>query len=380
MADALDIFLRDRPLSDEERRMLRAALSVDSDSRLLLSRWNDLEQHVESTMDAMLPDRRLLVLYVMERAGIDLTEEEQSVVDAARPRLERASETIRSFGEIEERIQDDIHFFESCWASHRGTDKPRLDRKPEARDGRRVSRWLWRIPVAGVVLFFIAVVVLLGRRDGAFEHVATGPGETLLIEFADGTNVHLKENSTLSYVPQERQGLLNKRARLEGRAVFDVAPQQAGMLVETRSAILTVLGTMFALAAYDDVTDVYLIEGRVSVVSDRGPQDAVSLAAGEHTRVERGRSPSAPAMVDFADLLDWTGFFIFRSTPLSEIAARIGGHYGLEVDVEEGLQSETVTGTFEVTQSAVDILRTIAAAVDADVQERADGGFRIARR
>jgi transmembrane sensor len=377
MPDVLDIIFRDLPLDDSERRRVRTLLAEDVELRRAVERWFVMEAEMAASLEEAIPDRRLLALRAMERAGISLDAQESAALDAAREGLDSAGSRLTALDVVEDRIADDIRCFERCWDRARaGADGSRpADRSPHRSDRRAVSRWVWRIPVAAVVLFFVAIVVLLGRRDAAFEYVTTGADETRRIEMADGSTVHLRENSRLGYVPSERQGLLNKRARLEGRALFEITARQAGLVVETATASVTVVGTTFALVAEDDVTDVYLVEGRLTFAPEGSTRDAVSLTPGQHSRVARGERPTGPHLVDLADALDWTGFFIFRSTPLAEIAGRIGDHYGVKVLVSSRLRTEQITGTFDASLAARSILETIAAAADARLEPLADGGF-----
>jgi ferric-dicitrate binding protein FerR (iron transport regulator) len=371
--DPLDIFLGDRigdrMISAEEREVLREAYESDEGFRRAVGRWIQIERKIDDDLEKTLPDRELLVLDAMLRRGIALTEgERRRLLDGAES-LESASVSIDSFEVIRDRISEDVLAFDACWEREmkpRPSEK-RLDRGPMRVHSPSPARWIWRVPLAAVVVVFIAIVVLLARRDGAFEHVATGAGETRMIEFADGTAVHLRENSTFSYVPSERQGLLNRRARLDGRAFFEVSPQQQGLIVSTPTAAVTVVGTVFALVANSDATDLYLVEGQVSFAPEGAPREAVSVGAGQHSRVTRGDRPTTPREVDLADALGWTGFFVFRSTPLADITQRLGRHFGVTIELADHLSREQVTGTFDAQQSVESILETVAAAVGADL-------------
>lgn len=383
MHDPLDIFLGhrlgDRAISGEERQAIRDAFDSDADFRQAVLRWMEIERKIDQDVTAVLPDRELLVLDAMFKRGFALSEGERKRLADGSANLRNASEALESLGLISDRIGEDIGAFESCWEDASGARRAdmRVDRGPMRAKPVSAARWIWRVPLAAVVVFFVAVVVLLARRDSAFEHVATGEGETLMIEFADGSAVHLRENSAFSYVPSERQGLLNRRVRLDGRAFFEISPQQQGLIVSTPTADVTVIGTVFALTGGDESTDLYLVEGRVSFAPEGAPREAVTVGAGQHSRVTRGDRPSTPVEVDLADALGWTGFFVFRSTPLVEITGRLGRHYGVSIELADHLASEQVTGTFDAQQSVESILDTVAAAVGARLERMGHAEFAI---
>ncbi|MFW5972594.1 MAG: FecR family protein, partial [Bacteroidota bacterium] len=198
-----------------------------------------------------------------------------------------------------------------------------------------------------------------------------------VVEFADGSSIRLMENSRLDYVPVERQSPINRRAVLEGNALFDITPQQLGFIVETPSASATVMGTLFGVVATEEQTDVTLVEGRVALTGADRPDAAIVLEPGQQSTVRRGAMPSTPQDVDVVAELAWTELFIFRSEPLTDIARQLADHFGVRIDVDPSLTGELITGTFDRGESVEAILRTLAAAVDARLEIRS-GGFLLA--
>jgi ferric-dicitrate binding protein FerR (iron transport regulator) len=377
MKDILDILLSDRPLSHEERLSVRQAIEEDPALREYLEKWCRLEDATSSRIEEILPDRRLLVLSVMQKSGVTLSEDELAFLRRNEQRLGMFESTISSGYSIKDRVEADCAAFDRAWAKQFETGPDRRHERPLARrDVPARSRWLWRIPVAATVIFFIALTILLVRRDAAFEEIATGPNETRLVELAGGTLIHLRESSHLSYIPKDAETLFHNRARLSGRALIEVAPTQAGFTLETPTANVTVIGTVFAVDSDDAATDLYVVEGRVTFAPEANPRDAVTLDAGHHSRVERNERPSQPRIVDLASALEWTGFFVFRSTPMHDIASRLGRHYSVEIEIDDVLRDETVTGTFDASQPVATILQTIAAAVNASIED-VPSGYRI---
>ncbi len=236
---------------------------------------------------------------------------------------------------------------------------------------------MWRVPLAVAIAGFAVLAVLLLQRESDFELVATQPGETRVVEFADGTMIHLFEDSRLRYVPSERQSLINRKAVLDGKALFDVAPQQQGLIVETSEAVVTVMGTLFGIIGEEGETEVTLVEGRLALSGMSQRDAAVILEPGQQSRVSVDGMPSRPVEVDLDAELRWTGLFVFRSLPLSKIAERLSEHYDVAIEVDPRIAGERLTGTFEHEQPVLTILRTLAAALNARVDE-SSSGLRIA--
>lgn len=371
MRDPLDIFISDDP-SPDELRQLRQMLETDADLARLCARWARTVEHHRERWEARLPDRSILLLHVLEESGRAdlLTDEDREVLEANRGVLLALDRDFESLDDVRRRIAEDCRVFDEVWQER--VVPPRADR--EARRGQtrrgRPSRWLWRIPVAVAVALFAIVAVLIIQRDAALETVATGDDETHLVEFADGSTIHLMENSRLQYVPEEGHSPVNRRAILEGKALFDITAQQQGFIVETPVAMATVLGTLFGVDATGDQTEVTLVEGRVALANQQRKEAAVVLSAGQQSRVFGTAMPTQPELVDLQEALSWTRLFIFRSTALREIAARLSEHYDVRVVVHDSLVEEEITGTFDQDEPVASILRTIAAAVNARVEER----------
>lgn len=379
MPDPLDIFLAEDATPDE-RHALRQQMEVDEELRRRVVGWSEALQHQQASWEELLPDRRLLVLHALREGGRDdlLSDEDRALLDAGSDRIDAIQLRMTSFSDLKETVVNDCRAFTACWNSHYAVR--RAGDRPAARPrSSRASRWLWRLPVAAALVAFAIVAVLVVQRDGEMASIATADGEVRVIEFADGSSIRLLENSRLDYVPDGRQSVVNRRARLEGRALFDIAPQQQGFLVETPVARVTVLGTLFGVDGAERATEVTLVEGRLAFANLLRKEAAVVLEPGQQSRVEGEAMPTAPVDVALDAALDWTGLFIFRGTTLKEIAARLSSHYDVTIDVHQSLETEQLTGTFDQDEPVVAILRALASAVGAQVEET-PSRFRILPR
>lgn len=387
MQDPIDIFL-DESATASDREALRRAMASDDGLREAVEAWVRSDEAVRSRWNEAMPDRRLLVLWAFERAGrvAELTEDERQLLDDGRAEVESARERFVTLDDIAVDVISCCAEFDRLWPSR--TMNP-VRKAPDrsslaSRSSRRSSRWIWRVPAAVAVVAFIAVSVLLLDREmldrgDAFEIVSTASGEMRIVSMEDGTTVRLMPDSRLSYVPVDHQSPVNRRARLEGRAYFDVAPRQTGLLVETPTATATVLGTSFGVEAMENETRVALVDGSLALAANIDRGRAVVLEPGQLSRVPADGLPSEPEAVNLAEYLEWTGMFIFRSEAIATVAESLSRHFGVTISVDESLTGERITGTFEQTETLESIIEVVAAALDATV-ERSGTGFRLRAR
>ena len=87
----------------------------------------------------------------------------------------------------------------------------------------------------------------------------------------------------------------------------------------------------------------------------------------------RDNSTKAAAL----DVKEWTGLFLFRSTPLREAAARLSQRYGVAITISPDLEAEGVSGTFAREQSLRQILDALATTLNAAVQGNDVDGYMI---
>lgn len=398
MQDPIDIFLNESTSAAERDALIRA-MANDDQLREAVEAWARADDAMRRRWEDVLPERRLLVLWALERAGRagELTHDEQQTLKERRSEIEAAREQFAAVDNIAVDVEACCSVFDRLWAerAESSVGKRREINAPDrsairshasrrSHTSRSNARWLWRIPAAVAVVAFIVVSVLLLERDmfegrDGFEVVSTGTDEVRIVSMEDGSSVRLMPNSRLSYVPVDHQSPVNRKARLEGRAYFDVASQQTGLLIETPTATATVLGTSFGIEALDAETKVALVDGRLAVAGNVDRRRAVTLEPGQLSRVPADGLPSAPESVNLAEYLEWTGMFIFRAEPISAVVESLTRHFNVRITVDEALEGERITGTFEQSDSLEAILDVVAAALDASI-DRTDTGFRLRAR
>ena len=404
MEDPLDSLLFGDDLSPEERSAIQDRLDDDPDLATAWAHWRAVRYRVRERLQEGVPDRRLLVLYVLEQEGHTdaLTTREREALDEARDDLTRAIDTLPALQHVVERIRDEKADFETAWALHVeekeeglvGTEEPAEDdatrsetrdrteraaRPPRSREASSVQRWSRRLAVAALVVVLAVVATLFWPQGGSTTTVTVADGSVEMKTLNEGSTVRIVGPATLSYPTPDGEEAVRRVTLADGRAFFDVQRRDdASFVVETPTATATVLGTQFGVTTQADTTEVVLATGSVRVAgAPETGKESVVLEPGQHSRVAKGGGPSAPASVDLTGALEWTGLFVFRSVSLTTIAERLTQRYDAEITVAEPLAQEPVTGTFEREQPVEEVLGALAATLGAKVEAEGDNQYHL---
>lgn len=231
-------------------------------------------------------------------------------------------------------------------------------------------RWAFAtILVAAIALGFAWYA--FGRHSD--EPVIAANDRQVENRLADGTRVTLMDGARID----TRFGVGERRVILRGgRARFEVAHDASRpFLVEAGGSVTRALGTVFEVDLRRDVPRIALIEGSVEVRRLKGGK-ALRLRPGESAEV-RSTGPqrvqpaevSAPATKLWADKL-----------PLGAILDRANREHGFRIELADpALASLEVTGRFDMTKAEA-LARTLAAALDLDVEAGPDGPILRARK
>ncbi|MEX0747422.1 MAG: FecR domain-containing protein [Rhodothermales bacterium] len=382
MSESIEHIVFYRELPEPERERLRAELASDPELATAFVRWQAVHADVRRSLDDEVGEREGLVLHALSRLGrdADLTDDDRWVVANSEERLDRALSHHRGLEAVVSDIQDAAEEFDLLWGrwmevveDDRGQDRPKR-RDRGARRGRRV---LVRTALAASVVLFAVILALLARRDLETVTLSTSDDEMQIVELGDGSTVRLMGGSKLSYVPPEKASALDRRAELTGRAYFEITHADAGFVVKTPTAHITVLGTSFGVRADEAGAEVVLAGGRLSLSPRDVPSRTVTLQPGQMSRVARSALPTAPVDVDVSEQLAWTDLFIFTSTPLEDIVRQLTDHYRVTITYPQHLRQERVTGSFDRDLPLHEILSTVASALGATVRPAEGGGYDI---
>ncbi len=373
-------------LDPAEQDALRRALGDDADAAEALALWAALRARLGADLRRDLPDADLLVLWALggDDPGVLAPEEEARLI-AARPSIEAALAAHPALGDVVRRLRADRDAFEAAWdeaAEPKPAAGPKTsagsragDREPVRASGAR--RWAWRSAVALAAVAFAAVLVFILRRDAGFETYETAAGETETVTLADGSTVLLAPSSRLRAEAKDDGA---RRVRLTGEALFEVVPGGEPFVVETATALTTVLGTTFGVSASEIETEVTLASGAVRLATRLEPAQSVRLEPGQRSRVVGAQPPEPPTRADVAEALGWTGTWYFQATPLEALAERLSAHYGVRIAVDPALAADRVTGPFSSARPIAETLRALAVALDAEVEGGTAGGYRLVPR
>ena len=150
-------------------------------------------------------------------------------------------------------------------------------------------------------------------------------GECYLL-LDDGTKVWVNADTKMTY-PVKFIGK-ERRIRLEGEAYFDVKPDTKPFIVETGLGEVTVLGTTFAVRAYqqEDMMAT-LVSGKVRYTGTR----TVEVHPGEQV-VAVASGGVAKRVVDVQEYVGWKeGVYVFNKRDLESIMKDLVRWYDVEV-------------------------------------------------
>ncbi|CAO3383189.1 FecR family protein [Azospirillum argentinense] len=214
----------------------------------------------------------------------------------------------------------------------------------------RRSRPLARRAMAWAAGLLVAVGLGLAAdlplRLQADHRTATGAQERL--QLADGSRVLMDSGTALA---TDLDGDERRTRLLRGAAFFEVTPDPTRPFrVAAGPALVTVVGTAFAVRYLDDRVTVTVRHGIVDVARSGGP--AVRLRAGEEVVVTAsGVGPEHPA--DLSAALGWVdGRLVFEDRPLREVLNELDRYYPGLILVPDSLADRRITGNYRLDDPA----------------------------
>lgn len=378
----IDSFLFDAPLTAEQRALFESALVEDAALRTALTHWQDVQRTLRARLHGCLSNHHVLVLYALDTCGYSscLSVAERETLAAARTELQAALAAHPVLEDIIQHIQQAATDFDAIWAQ-RTTPKrrDRSERAPARRPQRTAQRWTWRIAAVVALAAFGVVLSTVVQRQSSLLTVETASGEARVVVLPDSSYVRLLENTKLSYADPKKVRF-NRRVALNGSAFFDVEPTAQPFIVETSTALTTVLGTRFGIESDEALTEVVLETGNVTLSSKASPKQPVKLESGQMSRVAQAALPSTPVDVDLGEALKETGVLYFENVALDDVLTQLTEHFEIPVTATDELVAEAINGSFyPYHQPLPEMLETLALTLRADVEEREQGYHLTAR-
>lgn len=196
--------------------------------------------------------------------------------------------------------------------------------------------------------------------DAEWYRLFTTTGAVYTVVLADGTRVWLNAESELRY-PERFEGDF-REVCLTGEGYFEVTKDaKRPFRVRLGDVTVEVLGTEFNARGYADeeMLDVTLVSGGVRVLEEE--REVARLKPSERVDVDARTGEARVSKADLGSVLAWReGMFVFRNTPMEDIARELSRWYGVEFSVD-GLLAETVysgnISRFESLERVLDIMR-----------------------
>jgi transmembrane sensor len=153
---------------------------------------------------------------------------------------------------------------------------------------------------------------------------------------------------------------------LDCEGLFEVFhDSKTPFIVHANEAVITVLGTTFNVRSWSrsDQTTVAVVEGRVSLTSDRrsSGQEEVIISKNQVSILPANGSPIAPYNTDISRYLSWRQRqMYFQSVPLGEVLDQLERWYGLKFQLPDASDADHRVTIFLEDQPVDEILEVIA--------------------
>ena len=218
----------------------------------------------------------------------------------------------------------------------------KLDGPAKLAPVRRLRKRWWAAAAAAVILL-LAGSFYYRYSNRQQNEVSTSYAELCNKSLPDGSTMLLNANSQASLSPNWKDGR-DREVWLKGEAFFTVSKtrQKDRFIVHSEGLDIIVTGTRFNVSNRHGKTIVFLEEGSVTLRTTNGQEK--TMKPGDYLGTDNGNLVVLPASKD--NILAWReNKMAFDGTPLTEVAQRIGDHYGVTVSLaDESIQSRSVTG------------------------------------
>ncbi|WCN00464.1 FecR family protein [Acidovorax sp. GBBC 1281] len=174
----------------------------------------------------------------------------------------------------------------------------------------------------------------------------TGVGERRTVRLADGSMVALNTGTALSV----QMGSTERRLRLVSGEVAVTTGHEgafAGLpfVVETAHGELRPLGTKFSVHLQDGSSRVAVYEGAVAIQPHDADGQALTLRAGEQTRLTRD-SIRRPVAAQESDIAWMDGMLLAGGMRLADFLTELARHRPGRIDCDPAVAEQRVSGSY----------------------------------
>lgn len=195
------------------------------------------------------------------------------------------------------------------------------------------SKWIYA--AAASVVVFLGVFYFLNTQT----NYETNFGEQLAVILPDESEVVLNSKSKISFTKRNWEG--NRVIALEGEAFFKVK-KGSSFSVKTSEGTVTVLGTEFNVAAFNNLIEVKCFEGKVSVSAT---DNKAILTHGKAFRKIAAHQPEQWTFTKTSP--GWRkGESSFTSIPLKYVIAALEKQYQIKIIAKDIDAEQKFSGSF----------------------------------
>ncbi|MCB0490777.1 MAG: FecR domain-containing protein [Cyclobacteriaceae bacterium] len=189
----------------------------------------------------------------------------------------------------------------------------------------------------------------------------TTTNEKKEIQLADGSQVWLAPNSTLSFKNQFDNNL--REVTLSGQAFFEVIKNKnAPFQIIANQSQIKVLGTSFNVNSNHTRTEVIVATGKVQF-SPASSTNSIPLNPGERGTLDYASGELHKELNTDINFQSWlTGHFVFNNTPLHQVIEQLNEYYQIPIQIESEKGGCLLTSVFN-NQSQQEILEELELAL-----------------
>ena len=239
-----------------------------------------------------------------------------------------------------------------------------INTKIANRKDRKFSRFLiWSARIAGIIILplaiFWGVKGYLNNNSGKETWVEIKAPAWTRAQFSlpDGTTGWLNSNSSIKYSGNFK---INRQLNLDGEAFFDVyKDSKRPFKVSTDEILVTVSGTRFNIASYDNenTVEVVLEEGEVVCFNER-LNKSYSMKPNDYISFDKTLNDCKVEVVRPEKYSSWKeGKLVFRNDPLDVLARRLERWYNIEVEIRGNISNQPRLWATFVDENLEEVLR-----------------------
>jgi ferric-dicitrate binding protein FerR (iron transport regulator) len=216
---------------------------------------------------------------------------------------------------------------------------------PKAIEGNRMkyianTMFMHRKQVAAAIFVFVSIILssLWLKPDNYY--IKTNFAENKKIDLPDGSTVILNANSSLTY-SKNWDAAADRKVWLEGEGYFSV---KKGIVkgqkfeVVAKDVSVIVQGTMFNVNARKDKVEIFLEEGKISLITQSDKNSPKVMEPGDFVSYlpKLKELKLSQKLIENKNVSSWKdGALIFQDANLSAVLKKLNEIYGVDFEIED---------------------------------------------